>query len=175
MSCFRSIFFETWGEYVIKIYLVIFSKIYSFKQVVAVQYNVVKPRSSDVNENLLSEVARNQFGLTEEQVKNGQPLEHVLEEVFHFKWNFFFQTYVHHMRQKQIFNTYKILIIIDIMSINFQVLSNNFIKNKIKNYFKVKILALNVEKDLFRWKNRVLLYSCHNIDSYSIWVKNVYN
>ncbi len=36
------------------------------------------------------------------------------------------------------------------MSINFQVLSNNFIKNKIKNYFKVKILALNVEKDLFR-------------------------
>ncbi len=55
---------------------------------VAVQYNVVKPRSSDVNENLLSEIARNQFGLTEDQVKNGQPLEHVLEEVFHFKLNF---------------------------------------------------------------------------------------
>jgi epithelial splicing regulatory protein 1/2 len=53
-------------------------------KVVAVQYNVVKPRSSDVNENLLSEVARNQFGLTEEQVKNGQPLEHVLEELDQF-------------------------------------------------------------------------------------------
>jgi hypothetical protein len=74
---------------VIKIYLVIFSKIYSFKQVVAVHYNVVKPRSSDVNENLLSEIARNQFGLTEDQVKNGQPLEHVLEEVFHFKSNLY--------------------------------------------------------------------------------------
>lgn len=50
-------------------------------QVVAVHTNVVKPRSADVNENLLSETARNQFGLTDEQVKNGQPLENVLEEV----------------------------------------------------------------------------------------------
>lgn len=50
-------------------------------QVVAVHYNLVKPRSADVNENLLSEVARNQFGLTEDQIKNGQPLEHVIEEV----------------------------------------------------------------------------------------------
>lgn len=52
-----------------------------FIQVVAVRYNLVKPRSADVNENVLSEVARNQFGLNEDQVKNGQPLENVLEEV----------------------------------------------------------------------------------------------
>ncbi len=50
-------------------------------QVVAVHTNVVKPRSADVNENLLSETARNKFGLTDEQVKNAQPLENVLEEV----------------------------------------------------------------------------------------------
>ena len=49
----------------------------------AVHTNVVKPRSADVNENLLSETARNKFGLTDEQVKNGQPLENVLEEVIH--------------------------------------------------------------------------------------------
>lgn len=48
---------------------------------VAAHCNLVKPRSADVNENVLSEVARNQFGLTEDQVKNGHPLEHVLEEV----------------------------------------------------------------------------------------------
>ncbi|RWS03372.1 epithelial splicing regulatory protein 1-like protein, partial [Dinothrombium tinctorium] len=48
--------------------------------VVAALYKVVKPRSADVNENILSEVARNNFGLTEDQIKSGQPLENVLEE-----------------------------------------------------------------------------------------------
>jgi len=53
-------------------------------KVVAVHYNLVKPRSADVNENVLSEVARNQFGLSEDQVKSGQPLENVLEELDQF-------------------------------------------------------------------------------------------
>ncbi|CAG2159392.1 unnamed protein product [Oppiella nova] len=53
-------------------------------KVVAVHTNVVKPRSADVNENILSEVARNKYGLTEEMIKNGQPLENVLEELDQF-------------------------------------------------------------------------------------------
>ncbi|CAG2104484.1 unnamed protein product [Medioppia subpectinata] len=53
-------------------------------KVVAVHTSVVKPRSADVNENLLSEVARNQYGLTEELIKDGQPLENVLEELDQF-------------------------------------------------------------------------------------------
>lgn len=50
-------------------------------QVVAVHCNHAKPRTADVNENVLSEVARNQFGLTEYQIKSGQPLENIIEEV----------------------------------------------------------------------------------------------
>lgn len=50
-------------------------------KVVAVQLNTVKPHTADMNENVLSEQCRAEIGLTEEMVKNGQPLEHVLEQV----------------------------------------------------------------------------------------------
>ena len=50
-------------------------------QVVAVQCKYVKPRSADVFSHVLSEVARTKFGLTEDLIKSGQPLEQVIEEV----------------------------------------------------------------------------------------------
>ncbi|RWS31452.1 epithelial splicing regulatory protein 1-like protein [Leptotrombidium deliense] len=53
-------------------------------KIVAAQCKFVKPRSADVNENVLSEVARNHFGLSEDQIKSGQPLENVLEEFDQF-------------------------------------------------------------------------------------------
>lgn len=48
---------------------------------VAVYCKPVKPRSADVNENVLSGVARNYFGLSDDLIKGVQPLENVLEEV----------------------------------------------------------------------------------------------
>lgn len=52
-----------------------------YLQVVAVHCKPVKPRRSDVNDNTLSEDARKTFGLTEDGIKSGQPLDSVLEEV----------------------------------------------------------------------------------------------
>ncbi|XP_064466470.1 epithelial splicing regulatory protein 2-like isoform X2 [Ornithodoros turicata] len=49
-------------------------------KVVAAQHNWVRPRSSDENENLLSDTCRTELGITEEQVKNGQPLEQVIDQ-----------------------------------------------------------------------------------------------
>uniref|UniRef100_T1ILP7 RRM domain-containing protein n=1 Tax=Strigamia maritima TaxID=126957 RepID=T1ILP7_STRMM len=53
-------------------------------KVVAVQQNVVKPRTADVNENVLSDQCKTEFGLCEEQVKNGQFLEQILEQFDQF-------------------------------------------------------------------------------------------
>lgn len=53
----------------------------SSSQVVAVHCKYVKPRTVDVSGCVLSEVTRNDFGITEDQVKSGQPLEQVIEEV----------------------------------------------------------------------------------------------
>ncbi|XP_013780783.1 epithelial splicing regulatory protein 2-like isoform X2 [Limulus polyphemus] len=53
-------------------------------KVVVVQQHLVKPRSLDVNENLLSDTCRSVFQLTEEAVKNGQALENVIEELDQF-------------------------------------------------------------------------------------------
>ncbi|XP_074603955.1 uncharacterized protein LOC141857360 [Brevipalpus obovatus] len=50
------------------------------RKVVAVHCKYVKPRTAEAAANVLSEVSRNEFGLTEEQVKSGQPLEQVIEE-----------------------------------------------------------------------------------------------
>ncbi|GAB6030575.1 hypothetical protein CHUAL_007437 [Chamberlinius hualienensis] len=54
-------------------------------KVVAAQFNIVKPRTADINENVLSEQCRAEVGLTEEQVRTtGQPLEQVLEQFDQF-------------------------------------------------------------------------------------------
>ncbi|KAH7983511.1 hypothetical protein HPB52_012386 [Rhipicephalus sanguineus] len=49
-------------------------------QVVAVQQNLVKPRSCDVNENVISESCRTEYGISEEQLKNAVPLEQVIDQ-----------------------------------------------------------------------------------------------
>ena len=49
----------------------------------------VKPRAADINENVLSEQARDELGLQEDQVRSGKPLESAIEEVSLFL--FFFQ------------------------------------------------------------------------------------
>ncbi|KAI1297261.1 Epithelial splicing regulatory protein 2 [Halotydeus destructor] len=49
-------------------------------KVIAVHCKPVKLQSADINENILSEVAKGQFGLTEDIIKGGQPLDTVLEE-----------------------------------------------------------------------------------------------
>ncbi|XP_023221970.1 RNA-binding protein fusilli-like isoform X1 [Centruroides sculpturatus] len=53
-------------------------------KVVAIQQNVVKPRCYDINDNLLSDTCRNEIGLEDEVIKNGQPLEQVLEQFDQF-------------------------------------------------------------------------------------------
>lgn len=51
-------------------------------QVVAVQDFWVKPRSADINENVLSEQAKEELGLSEEFIRaKGSPLEQVLVQV----------------------------------------------------------------------------------------------
>lgn len=54
------------------------------------QTHVVKPRGYDVNENSLSDVCRTELGLTEEQIKTGQPIEQVIEQVSDFFMPFCF-------------------------------------------------------------------------------------
>ncbi|KAH8019486.1 hypothetical protein HPB51_019779 [Rhipicephalus microplus] len=49
-------------------------------KVVAVQQNLVKPRSCDVNENVISESCRTEYGISEEQLKNAVPLEQVIDQ-----------------------------------------------------------------------------------------------
>lgn len=53
-------------------------------KVVAIRQNVVKPRCYDINDNLLSDTCRNEIGLEDEVIKNGQPLEQVLEQFDQF-------------------------------------------------------------------------------------------
>ncbi|GIY87296.1 epithelial splicing regulatory protein 1 [Caerostris extrusa] len=50
------------------------------QKVVAAQTHMVKPRGCDVNENALSDACKTELGLSEEQVKTGQPLEQVVEQ-----------------------------------------------------------------------------------------------
>lgn len=53
-----------------------------FPQVVTVQDYWVKPRSADINENVLSEQAREEMGLSEELIRTkGNSLEQVLSQV----------------------------------------------------------------------------------------------
>ncbi|KAH9362421.1 hypothetical protein HPB48_020169 [Haemaphysalis longicornis] len=52
----------------------------TFRWVVAVQQNLVKPRSCDVNENVISESCRTEYGISEEQLKNAVPLEQVIDQ-----------------------------------------------------------------------------------------------
>lgn len=52
----------------------------STPQVLAVQSRPVKPRSADINENVLLSEVRSQVGAADVD-KGGQPLETVLEEV----------------------------------------------------------------------------------------------
>ena len=51
------------------------------EQVVTVEEHWVKPRSADNNENVLSELAKEELGLSEEQIRKGNPLEHVITKV----------------------------------------------------------------------------------------------
>ncbi|CAL1286236.1 unnamed protein product [Larinioides sclopetarius] len=53
-------------------------------KVVAAQTHIVKPRGCDVNENALSDGCKTELGLSEEQVKTGQPLEQVIEQLDQF-------------------------------------------------------------------------------------------
>ncbi|KAK2724889.1 hypothetical protein QYM36_001378 [Artemia franciscana] len=50
------------------------------KQVVGLKEFFVKPRAADINENVLSEQARDELGLQEDQVRSGKPLESAIEE-----------------------------------------------------------------------------------------------
>lgn len=52
-----------------------------FVQVVTEQQYIVRPPAEDINENVLGEQCREDFGLTEDKVKNGQPLENVIDSV----------------------------------------------------------------------------------------------
>ncbi|XP_066954813.1 epithelial splicing regulatory protein 1 isoform X1 [Macrobrachium rosenbergii] len=49
------------------------------RKVVTEQQYIVQPPSGDINENVLGEQCREDYGLTEEQVKNGQPFETVID------------------------------------------------------------------------------------------------
>ncbi|XP_071547541.1 RNA-binding protein fusilli isoform X4 [Panulirus ornatus] len=49
------------------------------RKVVTEQQYIVRPPSEDINENVLGEQCREDFGLTEDKVKNGQPLENVID------------------------------------------------------------------------------------------------
>ncbi|XP_037785794.1 RNA-binding protein fusilli-like isoform X1 [Penaeus monodon] len=49
------------------------------RKVVTEQQYIVRPLSGDINENVLGEQCREDYGLTEEQVKNGQPFENVID------------------------------------------------------------------------------------------------
>lgn len=51
----------------------------SSSKVLTEQQYIVRPSGSDMNENLLGEQCREDYGLTEEQVKDGQPLENVID------------------------------------------------------------------------------------------------
>ena len=55
----------------------------TWKQVVSVEEHWVKPRSADINENVLSELAKDELGLSEEQIRKGNSLEHVIAKVFY--------------------------------------------------------------------------------------------
>lgn len=55
---------------------------FAFLQEVTVQDYWVKPRSADINENVLSEQAREELGLSEELIRTkGNPLDQVLLQV----------------------------------------------------------------------------------------------
>ncbi|XP_042222346.1 epithelial splicing regulatory protein 1-like, partial [Homarus americanus] len=49
------------------------------RKVVTEQQYIIRPPTEDINENVLGEQCREDFGLTEDQVKNGQPLENVID------------------------------------------------------------------------------------------------
>ena len=44
----------------------------------------MKPRSADNNENVLSELAKEELGLSEEQIRKGDSLEHVISKVVNY-------------------------------------------------------------------------------------------
>ena len=69
------------SDSVTKSYFILISFI-SCSQVVTVQDYWVKPRSADINENVLSEQAREEMGLSEELIRTkGNSLEQVLSQV----------------------------------------------------------------------------------------------
>lgn len=53
----------------------------SILQVLDTNYHYVKPKNKDVNDNILSEVVRDLYGITEDKIKNAFSLEEVLREV----------------------------------------------------------------------------------------------
>lgn len=50
-------------------------------QKVTEQQYIVRPPTEDINENVLGEQCREDFRLTEDKVKNGQPFESVVDSV----------------------------------------------------------------------------------------------
>ncbi len=52
-----------------------------YLQVVSLQNHYVRPATDDISENVLTDECKLQTGLSEEAVKNGKPLEQVLDEV----------------------------------------------------------------------------------------------
>ena len=86
MNSFYCFFFfynhaQVASDSVTKSYFILISFI-SCSQVVTVQDYWVKPRSADINENVLSEQAREEMGLSEELIRTkGNSLEQVLSQV----------------------------------------------------------------------------------------------
>ncbi|XP_065570104.1 RNA-binding protein fusilli-like isoform X2 [Artemia franciscana] len=60
------------------------------KQVVGLKEFFVKPRAADINENVLSEQARDELGLQEDQVRSGKPLESAIEEFDRYARSMYF-------------------------------------------------------------------------------------
>uniref|UniRef100_A0A1W7RAH2 RNA-binding protein fusilli n=1 Tax=Hadrurus spadix TaxID=141984 RepID=A0A1W7RAH2_9SCOR len=56
----------------------------SNNKVVAVEQRVVKPSCIDINDNLLLDTCKGEYGLSEEMVKGGKPLEFVIEQFDQF-------------------------------------------------------------------------------------------
>ena len=52
-------------------------------QVVCLQQHYVRPTADDISETVLTEECKIQTGLSEDAIRNAQPLEQVLEEVGH--------------------------------------------------------------------------------------------
>ena len=64
----------------------------------SVQEHWIKPRSADINENVLSEQAKEELGMTEDLIRKGQPLDQVIAQVQ--------STFITFMQQQTVMTNY---------------------------------------------------------------------